>query len=128
MQVLIITIHLFFPSKRKICSIFNNSVPEDTSSSSQQSGALRAKKIRVWVRRLRSGDKYESKHSSKASNNVGDGKDKDSNGRKEKHFGEVDWIRCSNPHCGKWRACLRSSNGQKIRNDNKVTSIASYAV
>ena len=22
--------------------------------------------------------------------------------------GEVDWIRCANPTCGKWRACLRS--------------------
>ena len=105
-------------------------MPEDTSSASQQSGALRAKKIRIWVRRLRSADKYEAaKHGAANGNGNGngnggsckagggqDGKD----GTAGKRFGEVDWIRCSSPHCGKWRACLRSSSAQQIRNENKV--------
>jgi hypothetical protein len=126
-------------------------VPEDTSSASQQSGALRAKKIRIWVRRLRSADKYEAKHGASASSNSssssksgsngsgngngnGNGlsegrdkekdkekdKDKEGGGKAGKRFGEVDWIRCSSPSCGKWRACLRSSSALKIRSEHKV--------
>lgn len=100
------TMNTWNPSKAS-CS-----VPEETSSASQQTGALRAKKMRIWVRRLRSGDKYEAKHSNKSMI------DKEVKGVKK--FGEVDWIRCSNPYCGKWRACLRSINGQKIRRENET--------
>lgn len=32
-----------------------------------------------------------------------------------RRYGEVDWIRCSNPNCGKWRACLRTMDGRALR-------------
>lgn len=77
------------------------SVPEETSTASEIS-VQRAMKLRVWVKRLRSADRYESKVPKSTVN-------------ESRTFGEVDWIRCSNPSCGKWRACARSIDGKALR-------------
>lgn len=63
-------------------------------------------KIRVWLRRLRTGDKYETR------NNLKPLYDKKAACAKSV---PVDWIRCCSPLCGKWRACLRTMNGEEVK-------------
>eukprot|EP01035_Chromulina_nebulosa_P018960 gene18960-24770_t len=66
--------------------------------------------VRLWVKRLRNGDRAESKLPPAAL----------TRGRKRKL--ETEWIRCCNPSCGKWRAVLRSIDTQTMLrklNDNK---------
>lgn len=66
-------------------------------------------KIRVWLRKLRSADRYDSKSSS-GSRGDRDSKKSDrvlSQGDRHKP-GEVEWVRCCSASCGKWRAVPRS--------------------
>jgi hypothetical protein len=65
----------------------------------------RARKIRVLVRRLKAMDRFEARPSNRSQFCVD----------RERYYGDVDWIRCSNPACGKWRAMLRSIDGQALR-------------
>lgn len=63
-------------------------------------------KIRIWLRRLKSNDKYAKMYA----NNHGDGSRDSSMATR----GVTDWIRCSNSKCGKWRACLRSMSAKVV--------------
>lgn len=66
-------------------------------------------KIRVWLRRIRTGDRYEAR------NNLKSAYDKKTAGSNFIKSVPVDWIRCCSPVCGKWRACLRTMNGDDVR-------------
>ena len=66
-----------------------------------------AKKIRIWLRRIKSGDKYAKMYAS----NHGDGTRDTSVSTR----GVTDWIRCTNPQCGKWRACLRNMSSKVVK-------------
>ena len=82
----------------------NCQVPEESMLSPT------AIKIRIWLRRIRTGDKYEAR------NNLKPTYDKKSSGGTSINSVPVDWIRCCSPVCGKWRACLRTMNGQDVKN------------
>lgn len=48
--------------------------------------------FKIWLKRIKSADRAESKLTSAAA----------TRGRRKK--GDVEWIKCCNPSCGKWRA------------------------
>jgi hypothetical protein len=64
-------------------------------------------KAKIWLRRIRSGDRYAKLYA----NNHGDSNYYKADGGR----GVTDWIRCSSPQCGKWRACLRNMTALLIR-------------
>lgn len=82
----------------------NCQVPEESMLSPT------AIKIRVWLRRLRTGDRYESR------NNLKPICDKKNAGTTNIKTVPVDWIRCCSPLCGKWRACLRTMSAEDVKN------------
>jgi len=90
------------------------SKPEESFTVKELSAG--AVKIRIWARRLKAADKYEKTFSrSKGNGNNGaivNG------GSVDRDFGDVDWIRCSNPTCGKWRACLRTMDARLVKEAN----------
>lgn len=81
----------------------NCQVPEESMLSPT------AIKIKIWLRRLRTGDRYESR------NNLKPVYDKKSAGTTSITTVPVDWIRCCSPLCGKWRSCLRTMNGDDVQ-------------
>jgi hypothetical protein len=66
--------------------------------------------LRLWVKKLKTADRAETRMSTPAM----------TRGRKRKL--DVEWIRCCNPQCGKWRAVTRgieTANLLKRLNKNK---------
>ncbi|RYH02943.1 hypothetical protein EON65_47515 [archaeon] len=57
--------------------------------------------LRLWLKRMRSADRAEARL------NIGNGRGAGANMMKKKKP-EIEWIRCSNPSCGKWRAISRN--------------------
>ena len=93
------------------------SKPEDSFSVKElSSGAI---KIRIWARRLKAADRYETKYlrsrGSASGSSNGSAIVSGGPGSVDREFGDVDWIRCSNPTCGKWRACLRSMDARLLK-------------
>jgi hypothetical protein len=79
------------------------SAPEeeyDAAHTPESAADARTRKhLRVWVRRLQCNEQYESRQPT-----LTRGKKRAvASSSKEPH----EWIRCCNPSCGKWRACLR---------------------
>ncbi|KAL3911019.1 MAG: hypothetical protein SGARI_001847, partial [Bacillariaceae sp.] len=79
------------------------SAPEEEYDSAQTpestADARTRKHLRVWVRRLQCNEQYESRQPT-----LTRGKKRAvASSSKDPH----EWIRCCNPSCGKWRACLR---------------------
>lgn len=98
--------------KRWICTMntwsphhANCDVPEESMLSPT------AIKIKVWLRRIRTGDRYETRNNLKQINDKKSGQSSST-----LKSVPVDWLRCCSPVCGKWRACLRTMNGQEIKN------------
>ncbi len=54
--------------------------------------------LKLWVKKLKNADRAETRMSSAATT-------RGNAGRKRK--ADAEWIRCSNPSCGKWRAISR---------------------
>jgi hypothetical protein len=81
----------------------NCQVPEESMLSPT------AIKIRVWLRRIRTGDKYESR------NNLKPTYDRKTAGTTSIKTVPIDWVRCCSPLCGKWRACLRTMSGEEVK-------------
>lgn len=71
-------------------------------------------KIRVWLRRVRSSDRYEARNSSRSS---GEGKRGGAAGAggSSSRTGDVEWLRCCSATCGKWRACPRALNTRDMK-------------
>lgn len=66
--------------------------------------------LKVWVKRLKSGDRAEARLATSAMT------------RNKKRRMDTEWIQCSNPSCGKWRAIskgIESANLIKRLNKNK---------
>lgn len=89
----------------------NCDAPEEeyTKEEEQQDLALKAF-FKVWTKRLKSGDRAEARLSSSAVT------------RNKKRRMDTEWIQCSNPSCGKWRAIskgIESANLIKRLNKNK---------
>eukprot|EP01031_Cornospumella_fuschlensis_P037178 gene37178-45124_t len=57
--------------------------------------------LRLWLKRMRSADRAEARL------NIGNGRGGAANMMKKKKP-EIEWIRCCNPSCGKWRAISRN--------------------
>jgi CW-type Zinc Finger len=78
------------------------SAPEeeyDAPQTAESAADSRTRKhLRVWVRRLQVNEQYESRQPT-----LTRGKKKSVTSSKE----PFEWVRCCNPSCGKWRACLR---------------------
>ena len=70
------------------------------------------KKVKIWLRRLRSNDRYMKIYT----NHYAPDPTQLSmqNMQRQNGHGVNDWIRCTNPNCGKWRSCLRSVNARLI--------------
>ena len=111
-----------------VCSMNTWDVKTSTCSAPQQEDTFReppvgALKIKVWCRRLRSGDRFEQRHSRRPGGLSGNhlapssasGSLLSATYENNRDFGEVDWIRCCSPSCGKWRACLRSMDARVLR-------------
>lgn len=62
---------------------------------------------KVWVKRLRNADRIESKLSNTAATIHKSKIAKVNSGKGQRGKVDVDWIQCSNPACGKWRAVSR---------------------
>lgn len=88
------------------------SAAEETTTSTAGVPAC-AMKIRVWVRRLRAAERFETLRTSPGIREY-------VRHLEDREPGEVDWIRCCNPNCGKWRACLRSMNGRAVRHKHPL--------
>lgn len=69
---------------------------EEDQATSQQKAYLR-----LWLKRMRSADRAEARL------NIGNGRGAGASMMKKKKP-EIEWIRCSNPSCGKWRAISRN--------------------
>ena len=83
----------------------NCSAPEESANKKELSQV--ATKIRIWLRRIKSNDKYAKSYAILH----GDGtRDASMNTR-----GVTDWIRCTDPQCGKWRACLRNMSAKIVK-------------
>ena len=102
-----------------------------------EAALLRTIKFRVWMRRLRSAQQYEAKQEQLSTpthttiltrtRNVrsgggggGKGVGLGTDGSDPHPFGAVDWLRCGNVNCGKWRACLRGMNGAAVMQKMRV--------
>ena len=90
------------------------SKPEESFTVKELSAG--AVKIRIWARRLKAADKYEKTFSRFKGN--GNSGAIVNGGSVDRDFGDVDWIRCSNPTCGKWRACLRTMDARLLKEAN----------
>lgn len=73
--------------------------------------------LKVWAKKLRCADRAESKLPPSAV----------TRGRNKRSRNEIEWIKCSNPSCGKWRQCLstldtsallRKMNNNRWSNEN----------
>lgn len=93
------------------------SKPEESFTVKELSAG--AVKIRIWARRLKAADKYEQKFS-RIKGSSGSGSAIINGGAVDRDFGDVDWIRCSNATCGKWRSCLRSMDARLLKEMNPV--------
>jgi hypothetical protein len=58
--------------------------------------------LRVWAKKFRTADRAETRMSATVTR-----------GRKRR-LGDVEWIRCCSPSCGKWRAVTRSIETQQL--------------
>eukprot|EP00981_Chlorochromonas_danica_P001681 scaffold369_cov177-Ochromonas_danica.AAC.14 len=72
----------------------NCEAPEENYNKEDDVHAPQRQFLRVWIKRLRSSDRAEHRLAT--------------NTRVKKRKSEVEWIRCSNPSCGKWRAISRN--------------------
>lgn len=73
------------------------------------------KKVKIWLRRLRSNDRYMKIYTNHyAPDPTQLSMQSMQNMRRQNGHGVNDWIRCTNPNCGKWRSCLRSVNARLI--------------
>lgn len=86
-------------------------VPEEEYSKEEEQQELPLKSfLKIWVKRLKSADRAESRLSTAAVT------------RNKKRKLDAEWIQCSNPSCGKWRAIskgIESANLIKRLNKNK---------
>lgn len=91
------------------------SAPEESTNNEE----LRAI-TKLWLKRLKNGDRAEARLQNSAM----------TRGRKKR--GESDWIKCSNPSCGKWRAVLRGIDVpnmlRKLNKNSKWTKSKKSAV
>jgi hypothetical protein len=85
--------------------------PEEEYTKEEEQQDLPLKSFfKIWVKRLKSGDRAEARLSSSAVT------------RNKKRKLDTEWIQCSNPSCGKWRAIskgIESANLIKRLNKNK---------
>jgi len=71
---------------------------EDSEEDYEQVDSNLKSFFKLWVKKLKNADRAESRLIS----SIG------TRGVNKKKRTEVDWIKCSNPTCGKWRSVLRS--------------------
>lgn len=72
----------------------NCEVPEENYNKEEDVNAPQKQLLRLWLKKLRCADRAENRLVQGA------------RGKKKKT--EVEWIRCCNPACGKWRALTRN--------------------
>ena len=70
-------------------------------------------KAKIWLRKILSNDRFMKRY---MGNLTMTGSEETINNP----HGVADWIRCTNPKCGKWRSCLRNMSAKLIRDEPEL--------